>query len=204
MTPLILGSESTYKKQLLARLRIQFDCFSPQVDESHMEYESFRDMSRRLSETKALATINEFQGTELTVIGADQTAECEGELVRKPGNHQQAVTDLMNYSTKTVHFFTSATIICSAKKFSQTITETTSVTFRDLSQHEIDAYLQLDTPYQCAGAFKCEGLGISLFESIQSQDPFTLIGLPLIGISRCLRELGYNLYQPEKGNNSER
>lgn len=194
MRPLILASESVYKKELLSRLGIPFISTSPNTDESVLPDESATAMSLRLSEQKAIS-VSEQQGkASHTVIGADQTAECLDTLVRKPGTHEQAIDDLMSYSGKQMTFFTSTAVICPELNYSKSVTETICATFRQLDLHEIENYLAIEKPYDCAGSFKCEGLGISLFESIESSDPFALIGLPLIGISKCLHELGYDLY----------
>lgn len=197
MYPLILGSESPYKKALLDRLNIPFSCISPNIDETARQKESAEALSKRLSEEKALCILEHNEASALTVIGADQTAECEGALVGKPLTHAQAIEDLQRYSEKTMTFFTSASIHCTELNYKKTVTETIAVKFRKLSLAEIEHYLKIEQPYNCAGAFKCEGLGISLFESIESKDPFALIGLPLIEISHSLRELGYQLYTSE-------
>jgi len=194
MLQLFFGSGSHYKKELLGRLNIPFESISPNIDESPIPNESPEATSQRLSEEKALAVFDLSKTTSSVIIGADQAAECMGELVRKPITHAQAVRGLSQYSKKTLTFFTSASVICPEHNYKKTVTETISVKFRKLSLEEIESYLNIDQPYDCAGAFKCEGLGISLFESIESNDPFALIGLPLIGISHCLRELGFELY----------
>lgn len=196
MLPLILGSQSPYKKELLGRLNLPFSCISPNIDETARQRETAFDLSKRLSEEKALTILSRQETTACTVIGADQTAECMNNLIGKPVTREQAIEDLSRYSGQTMTFFTSASIICSEHSYQTTVTEPTQVKFRTLSLNEIQDYLDIEQPYDCAGAFKCEGLGISLFEAIKSSDPFALIGLPLIKISHCLRELGYELYKP--------
>ncbi|ETN92283.1 Maf-like protein YceF [Gammaproteobacteria bacterium MOLA455] len=200
MHNLILASSSAYKKSLLERLQISFTCASPDIDERAHANESPQDQAVRLASEKAQAVAAEFP--QATVIGADQVAElCTGEpnsqnpnqtkisrLLGKPGNHQQAIEQLSAQSGHLVKFYTAVTVL--NQGLTSSALDITEVRFRDLSSTEIEAYLIADTPYDCAGSFKAESLGVSLFESVTSVDPSALIGLPLIKLSQLLRDLG--------------
>ncbi|MBN4050504.1 septum formation inhibitor Maf [Gammaproteobacteria bacterium AH-315-M22] len=188
---LILASSSPYRRELLSRLRLPFHCISPNCDETPLNHESATDLAARLALLKA-KTIAKLHPDAL-IIGSDQTVESDGELFGKPLNHASAVAQLGKLAGKIVHFHTSLCLLNAISGQSQQSIETVEVTFKPLSQATIEAYLKAEQPYDCAGAFKSEGLGNILFESIQSQDPTALIGLPLIRLCQFLENEGIKL-----------
>ena len=189
--PLILGSTSVYRRELLARLRIPFTVESPQVDEAPMPDERPATLAQRLAMEKALAVARRFPGS--VVIGCDQVADLEGSALGKPGTHARAVEQLKAMRGKVVVFQTALAVVCLESGFSESALAPVKVKFRDLSEAEIEAYLLAEQPYDCAGSAKSEGLGISLLDWIENDDPTALIGLPLIRTSRLLRAAGVNL-----------
>jgi MAF protein len=189
--PLILASSSPYRRELLGRLRLSFDCVSPNCDETAQNGEKAADLAGRLALLKS-QTVAESHPNAL-IIGSDQVVECDGELLEKPGNHIAAVEQLSKLSAKTACFHTSLCLLNSASGKAQQSVEIVKVQFKPLSAAKIDAYLRAEQPYDCAGAFKSEGLGTILLESIESQDPSTLIGLPLIRLCQFLENEGIEL-----------
>ena len=189
--PVILGSTSVYRRELLDRLRIAFTVERPEVDETPRPEESPADLARRLALAKALAVAQRFP--QAVVIGSDQVADLHGVPLGKPGNHDRAVAQLQRMRGQTVVFQTAVSVVCLATGFSETAIAPVRVVFRDLSDLEIENYLQAEQPYDCAGSAKSEGLGIALLESIDNDDPTALIGLPLIRTSRMLRAAGIDL-----------
>ena len=193
MTPtktrqLILGSTSIYRRELLARLRLPFDVVAPAVDETPLAHELPRDLANRLALAKARAVAK--MHPSAVVIGSDQVADLNGEPLGKPGTHANAVVQLQRMRGKTVVFQTALAVVCVESGFEQLDLAAVRVRFRDLSDAEIEAYLQTETPYDCAGSAKSEGLGIALLESINSDDPTALVGLPLIRTCHMLRAAG--------------
>ena len=188
---LILGSTSVYRKELLGRLRIPFGTVSPEVDETPLPGESPTDLAQRLALAKARAVAQRHPAA--VVIGSDQVADLNGEPLGKPGTHTRAVAQLQRMRGQTVVFQTAVAVICLATGFSQTALTPVRVVFRDLSDAEIENYLQAEQPYDCAGSAKSEGLGIALLDSIDSDDPTALVGLPLIRTARMLRAAGIEL-----------
>jgi len=188
---LLLASSSPYRRQLLSRLRLEFTCISPNCDETPINNELATDLAARLALLKA-ETIAKLHPQAL-IIGSDQVVESDGELFGKPLNHAAAVAQLSKLAGKTVQFHTSLCLLNALSGQIQQAIETTAVTFKPLSQTTIEAYLKAEQPYDCAGAFKSEGLGSILFESIQSQDPTALIGLPLIRLCQFLENEGIKL-----------
>ena len=193
MTPtktrqLILGSTSIYRRELLARLRLPFDVVAPAVDETPFAHELPRDLANRLALAKARAVAK--MHPSAVVIGSDQVADLNGEPLGKPGTHANAVVQLQRMRGKTVVFQTALAVVCVESGFEQLDLAAVRVRFRDLSDAEIEAYLQTETPYDCAGSAKSEGLGIALLESINSDDPTALVGLPLIRTCHMLRAAG--------------
>lgn len=188
---LILGSTSVYRRELLSRLRIPFSVESPQVDESPLPGESPPDLARRLALTKANAVAMRFPNS--VVIGSDQVADLDGHSLGKPGNHERAVLQLRQMRGKTVIFQTAVAVVCLQSGFCQQTLAPVKVSFRSLSDSEIENYLQTEQPYDCAGSAKSEGLGIALLDSIESDDPTALVGLPLIRTSQMLRAAGIPL-----------
>lgn len=188
---LILGSTSPYRRMLLERLRVEYSVEAPLVDESPLTDERPQALAQRLALAKAQAVATRFP--DCVVIGSDQVADLDGQTLGKPGTHERAVAQLRQMRGKTVVFHTAVTVICQATAFCEQATVPVRVKFRTLSDEEIENYLQLERPYDCAGSAKSEGLGIALLDSIESDDPTTLIGLPLIRTSRMLRAAGINL-----------
>ena len=189
--PVILGSTSRYRKELLSRLQIPFDTAAPNVDETPHPNESPKDLAMRLALAKAHAVA--LKNPQAVVIGSDQVADLEGEPLGKPGNHANATLQLQRMRGKTVIFQTALSVVCLTTRFEKTDLAAVKVKFRDLSDSEIESYLLAEEPYDCAGSAKSEGLGIALLESIESDDPTALIGLPLIRTCLMLREAGVNI-----------
>jgi septum formation protein len=189
--PLILGSTSKYRRELLQRLRVPFDVVSPDVDETPHPHEAPRDLAMRLALAKAQAVAA--QHPNAVVIGSDQVADLNGEPLGKPGTHERAVLQLQKMRGQTVVFQTAVSVVCQASRFAQTELAQIKVRFRDLSDAEIEAYLRAEEPYDCAGSAKSEGLGIALLDAIDNDDPTALIGLPMIRTARLLRAAGIDL-----------
>ena len=185
---LILASSSKYRKKLLERLALPFDTQSPTTDETAGKGESPADLVSRLATQKALIVAN--KNPAAIIIGSDQLAVFGGRTVGKPGNHEQAAQQLSEFSGNSVEFLTAVTVFCRELGFYEQYTDRTKVHFRSLTDDEIERYLLQEKPYDCAGAFKAESLGIGLFESIVSTDPTALIGLPLIQTAAILRNAG--------------
>jgi septum formation protein len=188
---LILGSTSVYRRELLGRLRIPFSVESPHVDESPLPNETPEALARRLALAKARAVAERFPAA--VVIGSDQVADLEGTALGKPGAHARAVLQLRQMSGKLVVFQTALAVVCIETGFCQEALAAVRVTFRDLSEAEIENYLQAEQPYDCAGSAKSEGLGIALLQGIESDDPTALVGLPLIRTAALLRAAGVHL-----------
>ncbi len=183
---IVLASGSPYRKALLARLGLPFEAISPDVDEAPLPGESPSDTALRLSVLKARALA--YRG-EL-VIGSDQVASCEGRRYDKPGNHENAVRQLRELSGRTVDFHTAVALLDTRKTEIQTRVVPCRVTFRVLDEARIQAYLEKEKPYDCAGSAKAEGLGIALIRRIETDDPSSLIGLPLIALCEMLERAG--------------
>jgi septum formation protein len=184
---LILASASQYRRELLERLRIPFEIISPKVDETPLNGESTLELALRLAHAKAAAVAKEHPNA--WVIGSDQVADLCGATIGKPGNFERALAQLQLMRGTTVTF---QTALCLMKGATQTtLCIPTEVTFRKLPDSVLEAYLLAEEPYDCAGSAKSEGLGISLLESIRSDDPTALIGLPLIALSSLLRDAGF-------------
>lgn len=186
--PLILGSTSRYRRELLQRLRIPFEVASPEVDETPFPAETPRAIALRLALAKARAVAARFPAA--VVIGSDQVADLQGEPLGKPGDHARATAQLRRMRGQTVVFQTALAVVCQESGFEQVDLAAVQVKFRDLSEAEIQAYLLAEQPYDCAGSAKSEGLGIALLESIDNDDPTALVGLPLIRTCRMIRAAG--------------
>jgi septum formation protein len=186
--PLVLGSTSRYRRELLARLNLAFDVAAPDVDETPLPLETPQALARRLALAKARAVANQHPGA--VVIGSDQVADLTGQPLGKPGNHERAVQQLRQMSGQTVVFQTAVAVVCAATGFEQIDLAAVQVKFRPLSDDEIERYLRAEQPYDCAGSAKSEGLGIALLDAIHSDDPTALVGLPLIRTCRMLRAAG--------------
>lgn len=185
---LILASTSAYRRELLGRLRWPFDVISPGVDETALAQETPAALAQRLALAKAIAVA--VQHPEAVVIGSDQVCELHGEALGKPGTHERAVAQLTRLSGQMATFHTAVAVVCVRRGFTAQHCSPVRVRYRELSALDIEAYLRLDAPYDCAGSAKCETLGISLVESIESDDPTALVGLPMIRTAAMLRETG--------------
>jgi septum formation protein len=185
---LILASTSPFRRELLARLELPFATQAPDADESRLPGEDAPTLVARLAERKA-RIVARHQPAAL-IIGSDQAAVLDGEIVGKPGDHERAAMQLRRASGRTVIFFTGLCLLDSASGQCQVTVEQFQVAFRPLTAAMIESYLRRERPYQCAGSFKSEGLGIALFERLEGDDPTSLIGLPLIQLTRLLEAAG--------------
>ena len=188
---LILGSTSSYRHELLSRLNIPFEVVAPDVDETALAGEAPHALAERLALAKANSVAARYP--EAVVIGSDQVADLNGQSLGKPGTHEKAVAQLRQMRNKTVIFQTAVAVVCLQSGFEQLGLAQVRVKFRDLTDEEIENYLQIEKPYDCAGSAKSEGLGIALLESIDSDDPTALIGLPLIRTCQMIRAAGIKL-----------
>ena len=188
---LILASTSAYRRDLLARLRLPFKVFGPDIDESPLPGEPAPAVAQRLALAKARRIAEKFPGA--VAIGCDQVAESAGIAVGKPGTAEKAIRQLLGFSGREVEFHTATAVVCLTGEFEQQALDTTVVRFRELKEDEIHRYIALDSPLDCAGAFKSEAAGPVLLQSISTQDPTAIIGLPLIALSRLLRAAGFHL-----------
>ncbi len=188
---LVLASSSPYRKELLAKLGLPFEAASPSIDETAIPGETPICLSRRLAEEKARALSNRFPSH--LVIGSDQVAMLEGIQLTKPGNHQRTVAQLRAAAGKAVEFFTSICVLNSTTGEALCDLDRTVVHFRALNDRQIESYVAKERPYDCAGGFKSEGLGIALFDKIEGEDPNALVGLPLIRLVRLLENFGLKI-----------
>lgn len=189
--PLILGSTSVYRRAVLEKLQLTFTTAAPNIDETRLPNESAADMVRRLSLQKAQAIAPAHP--HALIIGSDQCAVLGEQILGKPGNHANAVAQLSASSGQTVHFLTGLCLYDTRTGEYQLDCVPYEVAFRELSTAEIEAYLLQETPYNCAGSFKSEGYGISLFKHMRGDDPNALIGLPLIRLAAMLRVHGISV-----------
>ena len=188
---LILGSTSRYRRELLARLRLPFSIAAPEVDESALPGEAPAALAQRLALAKARAVAQ--RHPQAIVIGSDQVADLHGQALGKPGNHARATAQLEQMRGQVVLFQTAIAVVCQESGFCQQALAVVRVHYRDLSAREIENYVLAEQPYDCAGSAKSEGLGIALLQSIESDDPTALIGLPLIRTASLLRAAGLDL-----------
>lgn len=193
-TTLVLASSSSYRRELLARLQLPFVTAAPNIDESRLAHESAQAMVARLAQQKAAALASQYP--EALIIGSDQCAVLGEQILGKPLSHDQAIKQLQASSGNTVEFLTGLCLLDTQTQTFQWDVIPFQVEFRELQTVEIENYLLREQPYQCAGSFKSEGLGISLFKRMQGEDPTALIGLPLIRLSAMLREQGYLIPSP--------
>ena len=191
MQPLILASSSPYRRELLTRLCNPFDYRSPEIDETPLAGEQPVDLVMRLAQLKAQRVAETL--THGLIIASDQVACLEQQILTKPDGFDNACAQLSQCSDKTVSFYTSLALLNVTSGLLQLSVEVTAVSFRPLTREQITRYLQAETPYDCAGSFKAEGLGISLFKSIRSDDPTSLIGLPLIRLVEFLQNEGVEI-----------
>ncbi len=188
-TKLILASTSPYRRELLQRLGLPFATQAPQADENPLPGETPEALACRLAHAKAAAVAAGLSAGGL-VIGSDQVAVCDGQIFGKPGDLATARAQLATASGRELHFFTAVCLLTTASGQRQDHLDNTRVSFRDLEPAEIDRYLEREQPFNCAGSFKSEGLGISLCTAIETRDPTALIGLPLIAVAQMLRTAG--------------
>lgn len=186
MARLILGSSSPFRKALLEKLDLSFDTDSPDIDETPLKGELPKDMVARLAKAKAQAIAE--RHPQSIIITSDQCATLDGEIIGKPHTHENAVEQLKKASGRAVTFYTSLCVFNAGTNQYQEIVEPFYVYFRELNDTQIENYLKKEEPYKCAGSFKSEGLGISLFERLEGNDPNTLIGLPLIQLIKMLEK----------------
>jgi septum formation protein len=192
MKRLVLASGSVYRRTLLERLGVPFDVAEPRVDETARPDEPPASLARRLAESKARAV----EAPESVVIGSDQVPSLHGAILRKPGSHAVALAQLLRCQGEAVRFDTAVFVHDRGTDQSWATVDVTEVVFARRGRAELDAYLVREQPYDCAGGFKAEGLGIALFDEIRSSDPTALIGLPLIWVAKCLREAGLDPLAP--------
>ena len=184
MPELVLASTSPYRKALLERLGLTFHTKAPEVDESALTNETPQQLVARLAEAKARAIATQY--SDALIIGSDQVAVLDDNILGKPGTHAKAVQQLQNASGRRVVFLTGLCLLNTGNNHCHVKVVPFSVVFRTLTGTQIEQYLQREKPYDCAGSFKSEGLGISLFERLEGDDPNTLIGLPLIELVNLL------------------
>ncbi len=189
--PLVLSSTSPFRREILQKLDIPFSTAAPEIDENANAQETPQALVKRLAELKAQAVARDYP--QHLIIGSDQVAVIDGNIIGKPGTHAKAVAQLQQASGKTVHFFTGLCLFNSASGAIQCDVVPFDVVFRDLTRDEIEHYLNKEKPYNCAGSFKSEGLGIALFERLHGDDPNTLIGLPLIRLVQMLKNEGIEI-----------
>ena len=185
--PLILASTSRYRRELLERLRLNFSTVAPEVDETPLPAEAPAVLAQRLALAKAQAVAR--LHPQALVIGSDQVADLQGQCLGKPGDHDKAVAQLRAMRGREVIFQTAVALVAPGLVLQELAQ--VRVRFRDLADQEIERYLRAEQPYDCAGSAKSEGLGIALLDSIDSDDPTALIGLPLIRTCRLLRQAGW-------------
>ncbi|MCB1669009.1 MAG: nucleoside triphosphate pyrophosphatase [Porticoccaceae bacterium] len=191
MNTLILASSSVFRKQLLKRLQIPFTCTNPDIDETPKQKESAPVLVERLAIEKAIAVAGQYDNH--LIIGADQVALLGDNVLTKPGNIQNASQQLRLQAGQTLVFYSGIALYNSTTKQCASDVVATEVTFRQLSDDEITRYLEIEKPFNCAGSFKSEGLGISLFKNIKGPDPTALVGLPLIRLCEMLRAEGIKI-----------
>ena len=190
-TQLILASTSRYRKTLLEKLDLPFECAAPEVDESPLPDESAEALVARLALAKASAIADQFdQGL---IIGSDQVCVCDGQILGKPGSVEKAVAQLMAARGRSITFYTGLCVLDAASGKAEQLVEPFTVHFRTLDETAIRRYVAAEMPLDCAGSFKCEGMGIVLFKGLEWRDPYSLIGLPLIGLIELLERHGLAL-----------
>jgi len=187
-TEIILASGSPFRKQLLDRLQLDYKCLAPDIDEAVIPGEDASNYVCRLAESKANRVAVDYP--QATVIGSDQCALLEGKILGKPGSHENALQQLIEARGKTVTFHTAVCVLNLSAEFRAVEDVVYEVEFRNLSDQQLDHYLRVEEPYQCAGSFKSEGYGACLFKRMRGEDPTALIGLPLITLSRMLENAG--------------
>jgi septum formation protein len=188
---LVLASTSPFRREILQKLAIPFDAAAPDTDETMMDKESPEALVSRLAESKARAVAHDWPNA--LIIGSDQVACVDGEILGKPGNRQNAMQQLTQAAGKAVTFYTGLCLLNSGSQQAQISCELFKVYFRQLNEAQIARYLDHEQPFNCAGSFKSEGMGITLFSKLEGDDPNTLIGLPLIRLVEMLGNEGVEL-----------
>jgi septum formation protein len=194
MPPIILVSTSRYRRELLGRLQLPFTTRAPDAREDVIEGEPPATMAARLALAKARSIV----APDAIVIGSDQVASLDGQVLRKPGSPEVAVAQLLACRGRSVLFHTGVAVVATRTGETLEHVDRTEVTFRRLPDAALERYVQLENPLDCAGSFKSEGLGVALFERISSEDPTALIGLPLIFVADALRKLGADALHPSR------
>jgi MAF protein len=192
---IILASSSTYRQSILNKLHIPFTSVAPDIDESRNAKESVTQQVARLAEAKANVIAIQPYNKNAYVIGSDQLASFNGEALGKPGDFETAKKQLLAVSGKTITFYTALCLVHKASNQQKQIVETYDVKFKNLSAKQISTYLTIEQPYDCAGSFKSEGLGIALFETLNGRDPNSLIGLPLIALVNLFKDMSVDLFE---------
>lgn len=188
---IILASSSPFRKSLLQRLHLDFECYAPDIDENPYPEEKATQYVCRLAQQKAEAVARQFP--QAVVIGSDQCALIDGQILGKPGSHENALQQLRNAQGKTVVFHTGVCVLQPANEFCEVDDILYEVDFRRLQDSQLDHYLRVEQPYQCAGSFKSEGYGVCLFKQMRGDDPTALIGLPLIRLVAMLENAGVDI-----------
>jgi len=191
MRPIILASSSKYRNQLLQKLGLKFTSIAPNIDESTLSNESPKQFALRLAQEKAQAI--QAKAPNHLIIASDQVACCDNKILGKPGSFEDTVKQLKLQSGQTVHFFTAVCVLDSATNKMLSDIDICTVYFRHLTEQQILNYVKIEQPYDCAGGFKSEGLGIALFDKIEGDDPNSLIGLPLIKLITLLNNFDVNI-----------
>jgi len=188
---LILASSSPYRKQLLEKLGLDFTCASPDINEDIHGNETAPELALRLAHQKAMALAKQYP--QHIIIASDQVAMLDGKQLGKPGNKENTILQLQQSSGKSIAFYTSLCVLNSATQSFKSDIDCCTVHFKTLSEQEIIHYVEREKPYDCAGGFKSEGLGIALFDRIEGDDPNSLIGLPLIKLISLLKAFGISV-----------
>ncbi len=191
MITLVLASSSPYRRELLSRFKLPFDVFNPDIDESPRKAEKAKEISVRLAREKAFKVAPHYSSS--LIIGSDQTAECQNEIIEKPNTHTNAVKQLQFLSGQVVTFYTSLCLLNTQTKKLQECVVDFEVKYKKLNAEIIESYLLKEQPYNCVGSIKSEGLGITLLDYIKGVDPTAFVGLPLIELSNMLRNEGVAL-----------
>ncbi|MCO4785766.1 MAG: septum formation protein Maf [Marinomonas atlantica] len=188
---LILGSSSKYRQNLLNRLGLAFTTLTPNIDESRLDNEAPEQYIERITKAKALALYSTLDNNSI-LITSDQCATYNGSIIGKPHTRNNAIEQLRRFSGQKVEFLTGLYVVNTFNQLNRYSISTYSVIFRNLTEHEIQNYIDIDSPLDCAGSFKCESLGVALFEQMEGCDPSSLEGLPLIETCNSLRAVGLN------------
>lgn len=187
---LILASTSPYRRQQMEQLGLKFNVCAPEIEELCLQNETPVNFALRMAAAKATKVAEQF--TKAWVVGADQVCEFKGDIIRKPGDYKTARKQLANFSGKEVQFHSALTVIKPGQSRSIASNTVTKVTFKKLTPEQIERYLLIDQPYDCAGAFKIESQGLRLMQSVQSKDPSALVGLPLIALCDALESMDFS------------